>query len=253
MNSEFLFRRNTVQETLWGDKRQISRLWVQKDARRTETIEAIARSRGVPIEKVNKGELSRLANDSGHQGVVIEVGPYQYGGLDDVLALAVERSERPFLLLLDLLHGPQNIGTLLRTAEACGVHGVIVQDRRAPDITPSVVMYSAGATEHLHIVQVTNLVRTIQQLKEAEIWIVGLDLSEGSTSLGQVDLNMALGIVVGHEGSGLRRLVRENCDFLLKLPMRGQIESLNAATAGAILLYAAWQARDFEGASLLYL
>jgi 23S rRNA (guanosine2251-2'-O)-methyltransferase len=113
-------------------------------------------------------------------------------------------------------------------------------------------MYSAGATEHLHIVQVTNLVRTIRWLKEAEIWIVGLDLSEESIPLGQIDLDMALGIVIGHEGSGLRRLVRENCDFLLKLPMRGQIESLNAATAGAVVLYAAWQARDFEGTSPLF-
>lgn len=210
----------------------------------------MARSRGVPIERTEKGELSRLAGDSGHQGVVLEVGPYRYSELDDVLDLAGERGELPFLLLFDLLHGPQNIGALLRAAEACGVHGIIIQDRRAPDITPSVVMYSAGATEHLHIVQVTNLVRTIRWLKEAEIWIVGLDLSEESIPLGQIDLDMALGIVIGHEGSGLRRLVRENCDFLLKLPMRGQIESLNAATAGAIVLYAAWQARDFVGAAL---
>lgn len=208
----------------------------------------MARSKGVPIEKTEKGELSQLASDSGHQGVVLEAGPYRYSELEDVLDLASERGEQPFLLLFDLLHGPQNIGALLRAAEACGVHGVIIQDRRAPDVTPSVVMYSAGATEHLHIVQVTNLVRTIRRLKTAEIWIVGLDLSEESIPLGQIDLDMALGIVIGHEGSGLRRLVRENCDFLLKLPMRGQIESLNAATAGAIVLYAAWQARDFIGA-----
>lgn len=249
MNSELLFRRNTVQEILRGDKRQLIRLWIQKGVRGTENFEALAQSRGVPIEKVEKGELSRMAKDSGHQGVVLEAGPYHYSELEDVLDLANERGEKPFLLLFDLLHGPQNIGALLRAAEACGVHGVIIQDRRAPDVTPSVVMYSAGATEHLHIVQVTNLVRTIRRLKEAEIWVVGLDLSEESIPLSQIDLDMALGIVIGHEGSGLRRLVRENCDFLLKLPMRGQIESLNAATAGAIVLYAAWQARDFVGAS----
>lgn len=249
MNSEFLYRRNTVQEALRGDKRQLIRLWIQKDARGTENFEALAQSRGVPIEKVEKDVLSRMAKDSGHQGVVLEAGPYRYSELDDVLDLANERGEQPFLLLFDLLHGPQNIGALLRAAEACGVHGVIIQDRRAPDVTPSVVMYSAGATEHLHIVQVTNLVRTIRRLKEAEIWIVGLDLSEESIPLGQIDLDMALGFVIGHEGRGLRRLVRENCDFLLKLPMRGQIESLNAATAGAIVLYAAWQARDFVGTS----
>jgi 23S rRNA (guanosine2251-2'-O)-methyltransferase len=108
-------------------------------------------------------------------------------------------------------------------------------------------MYSAGASEHLHIAQVTNLARTIEQLKSADIWIAGLDLGPETQPLNTIDLNMALGIVVGHEGSGLRRLVRERCDILLKLPMRGRIASLNAATAGAIVLYAAWQARGFEG------
>jgi len=165
------------------------------------------------------------------------------------LALAKERAEKPFLLLFDLLHGPQNIGTILRAAEACGIHGVILQDRRAPDITPSVAIYSAGATEHLLIAQVTNLVQAIRDLKAAGVWIAGLDMAEGSETLGQIDLNIPLGIVLGHEGSGLRRLVRKNCDFLLKLPMRGQVASLNAATAGAIALYAAWQAREFEGAT----
>ena len=110
-------------------------------------------------------------------------------------------------------------------------------------------MYSAGATEHLLIAQITNLVQTIRRLKADDVWIVGLDLTDEAQALGQIDLNMALGIVIGHEGKGMRRLVRENCDFLLKLPMRGRVASLNAATAGAVVLYAAWQARDFEGAS----
>lgn len=188
-----------------------------------------------------------MAGDGSHQGVLLEVGPYIYGEVEEMLELAATLGERPFLLLFDLLHGPQNIGALLRTAEACGVHGVILQDRRAPDITPQVVMYSAGAAEHLLIAQVTNLAQTIQQLKAVDVWIVGLDLSDEAQQLGEVDLNMAVGIVVGHEGSGLRRLVRENCDYLLKLPMRGRVSSLNAATAGAVLLYAAWQARGFAG------
>jgi 23S rRNA (guanosine2251-2'-O)-methyltransferase len=179
----------------------------------------------------------------------LEVGQYQYCQVDEILALAEERGEKPFLLLLDLLHGPQNIGTLLRTAEACGVHGVILQDRRAPDITPSVVVYSAGAAEHLLVSQVTNLVQTIERLKAAEVWIVGLDHVKEAEPMGRLDLNLPLGIVVGHEGSGLRRLVRERCDFLLALPMRGQVNSLNAATAGAVILYSAWQARGFEGAN----
>jgi 23S rRNA (guanosine2251-2'-O)-methyltransferase len=177
----------------------------------------------------------------------LEVGPYLYSSLEEILALADERKEQPFLLLLDLLHGPQNIGTLIRTAEACGVHGIILQDRRAPDITPSVVMYSAGATEHLLIAQVTNLVKTIQYLKSVEVWVAGLDLAKDAGQLGQIDLNMPIAVVVGHEGKGLRHLIRENCDFLLQLPMRGKVASLNAAAAGAIMLYATWQARGFEG------
>ena len=246
---EYLFRRNTVLEALKGSRRTLHRLWIQKELRKADVFLDAAKRKGIAVETINKSQLTDLAGDSSHQGVVLEVGQYQYCLVDEILAVAEERGEKPFLLLLDLLHGPQNIGTLLRTAEACGVHGVILQDRRAPDITPSVVVYSAGAAEHLLVSQVTNLVQTIERLKAAEVWIVGLDLVKEAEPLGRLDLNLPLGIVVGHEGSGLRRLVRERCDFLLALPMRGQVNSLNAATAGAVILYSAWQARGFEGAN----
>jgi len=245
---EYLYRRNTVLETVRGSRRTLHRLWLQKDARHTTHITQAARERGVPVEMASKSHLSNLVNDGSHQGVVIEVGPYSYSSVDDMLALAGERGEMPFLLLLDLLHGPRNIGTLLRAAEACGVHGVILQDRRAPDITPQVVIYSAGAAEHLHVAQVTNLVQSIKTLKANDVWIAGLDLENDAQPLGQTDLKRPIGIVVGHEGSGLRRLVRESCDFLVELPMRGSVGSLNASTAGAIALYMTWQARGFEGA-----
>jgi 23S rRNA (guanosine2251-2'-O)-methyltransferase len=247
MTIEYLYRRNTVLEALRGSRRDLHRLWLQRDGKDFQEFFKAARQRSVPVEESHKNRLSQLAGDSSHQGVVLEVGPYQYSEVEQILALADRRGERPFLLLLDLLHGPHNIGALLRAAEACGVHGVILQDRRAPDITPSVVIYSAGAAEHLLIAQVTNLGQTIDQLKAADIWVAGLELDESAQPLGKVDLNMALAVVVGHEGEGLRRLVREKCDFLLYLPMRGRVESLNAATAGSILLYAAWQARGFEG------
>ncbi len=248
--SEILVRRNTVLEALRGSRREILRLWVQKglDRKLTASILAAAKERGVPVETAVKQKLSNLAQDGRHQGVVLEVGPYPYSDVDDMLALAAERDEPPFLLLLDLLHGPQNIGSLLRTAEICGVHGVILQDRRAPDITPAVVQYAAGAAEHLLIAQVTNLVQTIRQLQENDIWIVGMDVDKNAQSLAQTDLNMPLGIVVGHEGGGMRRLVRQSCDIRLYLPQRGHVESLNAAVAGSILVYAAWQARGFPGA-----
>ena len=245
--SEILYRRNTVLETLRGQRRELHRLYVQEGGRQTGSIVALAQARGVPLEYTNKGRLSQIAGDASHQGVVLEAGPFPYSSLDEILELAAQLEERPFLLLLDLLHGPQNIGALLRTAEACGIHGVVLQDRRAPDITAQIAIHSAGATEHLLVAQVTNLVKAMSRLKGDDIWMVGLDLGEDAQHLGKLDLNTALALVVGHEGGGLRRLVRQNCDFLLQIPMRGQVASLNAATAGAIALYAAWQARGYEG------
>jgi 23S rRNA (guanosine2251-2'-O)-methyltransferase len=246
-----LYRRNAVLEALYGSRRRLHRLWLQEglSPRETEPFLAQARARGLPVQHASRQKLTQLAGDSSHQGVVLEAGPYPYGEVSEMLAHAAERGERPFLLLLDLLHGPQNIGALLRTAELCGVHGVIIQDRRAPDITPTVVTYSVGAVEHLLIAQVTNLVETMRALKEQDIWLVGLDIGEEAVELGAVNLDMPLGIVVGHEGEGLRRLVRDTCDFLLRLPMRGHVDSFNAAVAGSIVLFEAWQARGFQGAN----
>lgn len=248
--SENLVRRNTVLEALRGSRRNILGLWIQQDLGRKEVapILTAAKSRQVTVHKVSKQQLGQQAGDSRHQGVLLQVGPYIYSDIDSMLALAESRREKPFLLLLDLLHGPQNIGSLLRTAEICGAHGVIVQDRRAPDITPAVVQYSAGAAEHLLIAQVTNLAQTILKLQQFNIWVAGLDMDPTGQRLGKVDLDLPIALVVGHEGSGLRRLVRKNCDFLLHLPMRGHVESLNAAIAGSLLLYAVWQARGFPGA-----
>lgn len=245
---DYLYRRNTVKESLRAGRRNFDCLYIQKGAQGTNEITSLARQLDVQIKEVSKGNLTHLAGDRGHQGVVLQTGPFEYSNIDEILNKARRVSERPFLLLLDLLHGPQNIGTLLRTAEACGVHGVIIQDRRAPEISPTVVMYSAGAAEHLLIAQVTNLPRTIQRLKQEEIWIVGLALDEEAMPLEETDLNIPVGVVVGHEGQGLRRLVQKRCDYLIRLPMRGRVDSLNAATAGSVMLYMAWQARGYENA-----
>ncbi len=247
--TEFLIRRNPVLEALRGSRREIVRLWVQQgiDRKQIKAIWDTAVSRSIPITQISKQKLSQRVKDSSHQGVALEVGPYVYSDVDDMLALAANQGEKPLLLLLDLLHGPQNIGQLLRTAEICGVHGVIVQDRRAPEITPAVVQFSAGAAEHLLIAQVTNLVSAMRDLKDAGVWLAGLDMDPQAKTLGEIDLDMPLGIVVGHEGQGLRRLVSETCDFIIRLPMRGHVESLNAAVAGSVMLYQAWQARGFTG------
>ncbi len=234
-------------EALRSKRRRLHKLWLKEGQSKAQTRELIqaANGAGVKIGYAGKNRLTQLAGSSSHQNVVLEVGAYPYAELDDLLQLARQRNEFPFLLLLDLVQGPQNIGMLLRTAEACGVHGVIMQKRRAPDITPHIVAFSAGATEHLLIAQVTNLAQTMRQLKEQNVWLVGLDKGEDTQMLGELDLNMALGLVVGHEGDGLRRLVRSECDFTLELPMRGQVDSLNAAVAGSVALYSAWAARGY--------
>ncbi|MEW5989112.1 MAG: 23S rRNA (guanosine(2251)-2'-O)-methyltransferase RlmB [Chloroflexota bacterium] len=244
--SEFLYRRNTVLEALRSGRRRLIRLWLQEGlpADQNAPLLAQAKERGAPVKTAAKGELSQMTGDPSHQGVVLEVGAYPYSDVDSMLRLAAARGEKPLLLLLDLVQGPQNVGLLLRTAEGCGAHGVILQERRSPEVTPQVAIFSTGASEHLLIAQVTNLVQTIQQLQREDVWMMGLDLNPAARPLGQVDLNIPLGIVVGNEGSGLRRLVRERCDLLVRLPMRGRLESFNAAVAGSLVLYAAGQSRS---------
>ncbi len=247
--TEMITRRNPVLEALRGDRRALHRLWLQSGLPRKQAGPLLheARRRGVAVEEAGKQKLSQLAGAGDHQGVVLEAGPYRYAAVDEMMERAAERNEQPFILSFDLIQGTSNVGTLLRTAEICGVHGVIIQERRAPDITPLIVQNAQGATEHLLIAQVTNLGQALDELKEREVWIAGLDTGEDAYGWGEIDLNRPLCLVVGHEGEGLRRLVREKCDFILRLPMRGHVESLNAAVAGSVALYAAWQARGFEG------
>ena len=191
--------------------------------------------------------LDDLANNGNHQGLALRVGPYPYCDLEDILSLAARRGEQPFILLLDLLKDPQNVGSLIRVSDAVGVHGIVIQERRSVAVTPAVVNASSGAVEHIQVAQVSNLVNAMKQLKQEDIWLVGLDVGPNIPPLDKTDLNMALGLVMGSEGEGLRRLVRDTCDLLLTLPMRGEVGSLNVATAGAIALYRAWSARGWEG------
>jgi 23S rRNA (guanosine2251-2'-O)-methyltransferase len=246
---EALYRRNAVLEALRGSRRDLHTLWIQQGVSRKEIAPILqaARRRRLTIKEGSKHQISTLAGDRSHQGVVLEAEPYPYASLDDILALAANRGEDAFVLVLDLVHGPNNLGVLLRSAEICGVHGVIMQDRRAPDITPAIVAAAQGATEHLLIAQETNLNRALEQLKARGVWIIGLAIDDDAQAFGSVDFNMPVGIVVGHEGSGLRRQVQANCDIVLQLPMRGHVESFNAAVAGSIVLYDVWRARGFPG------
>ena len=174
---------------------------------------------------------------------MLQASGYPYRGITEIFELAAQRQEPPFVLLLDTLQDPQNLGTLLRTAEAVGVHGVIIPLAHTAQVTPAVVNASSGASEHLIIAQ-SNLSQAITALKDEGLWIVGLEGSPEASTPSQIRLGGPLGLVVGSEGQGMRRLVRQSCDLLLQLPMRGQIKSLNAAVAGSIALYLALQARE---------
>jgi 23S rRNA (guanosine2251-2'-O)-methyltransferase len=236
---DLLYGRRPVYEALRAARRRIYGLALAEGIQETGgvvgQIVSLAQSAGVPLTRSSRQELDRVA--PAHQGVVVEAGPYPYADLEDILAFAADRSEPPLLLLLDLLQDPQNFGSLLRTAEAVGVHGVVIQHRRAVGVTPAVVSASAGAVEHLRVAQVTNLARTIDELKRHDVWVAGLEVAPEAQLYHQADLRGPLALVVGSEGAGMRRLVREKCDFLLRLPMRGRVASLNAAVAGSVVLY----------------
>jgi 23S rRNA (guanosine2251-2'-O)-methyltransferase len=240
---EWITGRNPVYEVLRARRRQIFRLWVAKGAEeKGHLAEAIhlARARKCPVEWVARGQLDGL--DESHQGVGLETSAYSYSNLADILDLAQSRQEPAFILILDVIQNPQNLGTLLRTAESLGVHGVLLPFRRAAGVTPAVVNASSGACEHLLVAQM-NLAQAIDTLKEAGAWVIGLEGSEEATPIEKARLDGPLALVVGSEGAGMRLLVRKSCDVLVRLDMVGQVESLNAAVAGSIALYLARQAR----------
>lgn len=241
---EFIYSRNAVYETLRAKRRPIFKILISEGAQekgRLADIVRMAKELKVPVERVQRGRLDRIHDN--HQGVAAEVGEYSYSDILDMLDHARAKNEPPFILLLDTLNDPQNFGTLLRTAEAVGVHGVIIPLAHTVEVTPAVVNASSGASEHLRVAR-SNLAQAIDALKEENVWVVGLD--QNGETIGdktQRHLTGALGLVVGSEGEGIRQLTRNKCDIILQLPMRGKIESLNAAVAGSVALYLAYLAR----------
>jgi 23S rRNA (guanosine2251-2'-O)-methyltransferase len=243
---EWISGRNPVYETLRANRRQVFRLLIAhgvQEKGRVSEIHQLASVRKLRVENVSREQLDRLADH--HQGMALEVGEYPYGNLLDIFEAAHQHSEPPFILILDTLQDPQNLGTLLRTAEVVGVHGVLLPFRRTATVTPAVVHASSGASEHLQIVQ-ANLAQSISTLKERGIWVVGLEGSQQAQDITQVQLDGAIALVVGSEGEGMRQLVRDSCDILMSLPMKGKIASLNAAVAGSTALYLVWQAREYR-------
>jgi 23S rRNA (guanosine2251-2'-O)-methyltransferase len=236
---ETLYGRNAVYEALRANRRAFHGLALSDSIQETDVVDQIvtaAEHARVPIERVDRHALERFGSVN-HQGVLLEASKYPYSPLDGLLDEAASDDEPPFFLLLDLLKDPQNVGSLLRTAEAVGVHGVVIQKRRAVEITPTVVHTSVGAVEHLRVAQVTNLVRAMGWLKDQRVWIAGMEALPSAQVYYEADLIGALAVVVGSEGKGMRRLVREECDFLVRLPMHGLVTSLNASVAGSVFLY----------------
>lgn len=241
--SEWITGRNPVYEVLRAKRRQINHLWVAqgvKEQGHMGDIIRLARSQQKTIKYVKRYLLDEI--DPHHQAVAINVGGYPYSDLDKIINYAQSRDEEVFILLLDQLQDPQNLGTLIRSAEAFGVHGIILPPARSASITPAVVNASSGAAELLRIAQY-NIAQAMDRLKDAGGWMIGLEDSPEAQKPTQINLKGGIGLVVGSEGRGLRRLVRDKCDLLMRLPMVGRIDSLNAAVAGSIALYLTHQVR----------
>jgi len=240
---EWISGRNPILEVLRAHRRQIFRLRLAKgilEDQRVKEILQLARDSTVTVDVVDRSQLDNVAEN--HQGMALQVSDYPYVDLHTILHCSQTSKELPFLLLLHQLQDPQNFGTLIRSARAFGVHGVVIPPSRAVGVTASVVHASSGACEHLLIAQ-ANLAQAIEYLKSNDIWILGLEGSAEHPPISQVDLDVALAVVVGSEGSGLRQLVRRSCDFLAHIPMTKGMESLNAAVAGSIALFLIYQSR----------
>lgn len=246
MTAEEIYGRNPVYETLRSGRRPLHRITLARGIEirgRLQEIVEMAEQAGLPRHDARRSELDRRGVN--HQGVLLRAGPYPYSDLAQILDRA-SASEPSFVLLLDEIQDPQNLATLLRTAEAFGVHGVIIPPHRSAGVSPAVVSASSGASEHMLITQ-TNLVQAMNTLKEHEVWITGLEAGAKAQALAEIELSGGIGLVIGSEGTGMRRLVKEACDFLAWIPMRGKVRSLNAAAAGAVAMYEVWAARGFAG------
>lgn len=247
MAIEILYGRHAVHEALRAGRRRPYSLYLATGVQESGLIpqlRQLAQEANCPVQRVDKAQFSRILPDVNHQGVALEASPYPYVTVQQCLQQATERREPALLLMLDHLEDPQNLGTLLRTAEAMGVHGVIIPERRAAGITAAVSNASSGAVEHLQVARVVNLAQTQEQLKGQGLWIAGLEDRPEAQDLVRSDLGGPLVVVVGSEHKGLSRLVREHCDWLVRIPMVGQVASLNAAVAGSVVLVAARQYRS---------
>ena len=240
---DVLVGRNAVTEALKSG-RGINKLWIASGDREGSVAEiaALAKERGIVVQYVERAKIEALAGGHRHQGVLAYVAPVPYAELEDILKAAEEKGEAPFLVLLDELEDPHNLGALLRTADATGVHGILIPKRRSVSLNATVAKTSAGAVEYVPVARIGNIAQTLKKLKEKGFWVAGADM-DGEKAYYEADLTGPLVLVVGSEGRGMSRLTKEACDFIVSMPMVGRINSLNASVAGSILMYESMRQR----------
>ena len=234
--SELIGGKNPVVEALRSG-RELNKIWIAEGLNKKSIGEilSLAKQSGIIVQAVPKQKLDGML-DVNHQGIIASVAAYSYAELDDLFALAKNRGEDPFFLILDELEDPHNLGSILRTADATGVHGIIIPKRRSVGLTGVVAKASTGAIEHIPVVRVNNLSQTVEELKKAGVWIAGTD-ARGSQDYRSMDATLPLAIIIGSEGKGMSRILKEKCDFLYHLPMIGHVTSLNASVAASLLMY----------------
>ena len=240
---DFIHGRNPVTEVL-RFRRGVSRVLIAQGAQEQGLAEIVrlARERGIPVETVARNVLDKEAGNTGHQGVIAFVTPRRDVALDDLPEISREKDEAPLYVILDGIEDPHNLGAIIRTAEAAGIHAIIIRSRREVGITPVVAKASAGAIEYVPVVVVPNIAQAIIELQKTNIWVVGIE-GTGKTVFTAVDYKLPTAIVIGGEGKGISDLVRKRCDILARIPMRGKISSLNASVAAGIVFYEAYRQR----------
>lgn len=245
MNTEQIEGRNAVLEAFRSNK-SVDKLFVLDGCQDgpVRTIVREARKKDTILHFVSKERLDQLSETGAHQGVIAQVAAYEYSTVEEILKRAGDKGEQPFLILLDDIEDPHNLGAIIRTANLAGAHGVIIPKRRAVGLTATVAKTSAGAINYTPVAKVTNLVRTIEDLKKQGIWFVCADM--GGESMYRLDLKGPIGLVIGNEGQGVSRLVREACDFVASIPMKGDIDSLNASVATGVLAYEIVRQREMN-------
>lgn len=233
--------RNPVTEAFKAG-REIDKLLVTSREGSMIKILAMAKEQGTPVMYVEKAALDRISGGKAHQGVCAYVSPYSYSTMDDIFAKAAEKDEDPFIIILDGLEDPHNLGAIMRSAECAGAHGIIIPKRHSCGLTETVAKASAGAIEYMPVVKVTNIPQTIDELKERGIWVAACDM--GGTEYYRTDMSGKIAVVIGSEGFGVSKLVREKCDFVVSMPMVGHINSLNASNAACVVMYEVRKQRD---------